>query len=108
MTDVVSAIDLVKRFRSVPVLDGLNLTVSEGSVFCLAGPNGAGKTTTIKILMNILRPTSGQASVLGVDSLRLTTRARRVPTRKYVDEGDFQAAFAAASVETLAWTIHPA
>jgi ABC-2 type transport system ATP-binding protein len=71
MSDVVSAIDLVKRFRSVRVLDGLNLTVPEGSVFCLAGPNGAGKTTTIKILMNILRPTSGQASVLGVDSLRL-------------------------------------
>jgi ABC-2 type transport system ATP-binding protein len=71
MSDVVSAIDLVKRFRSVRVLDGLNLAVPEGSVFCLAGPNGAGKTTTIKILMNILRPTSGQASVLGVDSFRL-------------------------------------
>jgi ABC-2 type transport system ATP-binding protein len=75
MTDVVSAIDLVKRFRSVRVLDRLNLTVPEGSVFCLAGPNGAGKTTTIKILMNILRPTSGQAAVLGVDSLRLGPEA---------------------------------
>jgi len=68
MSDMISAIDLVKRFRSVRVLDGLNLTVPEGSVFGLAGPNGAGKTTTIKILMNILRATSGQASVLGVDS----------------------------------------
>jgi ABC-2 type transport system ATP-binding protein len=61
----------VKRFRSVRVLDGLNLTVSEGSVFGLAGPNGAGKTTTIKILMNILRPNSGHATVLGVDSRAL-------------------------------------
>jgi Protein of unknown function (DUF3891) len=44
---------------------------------------------------------------LGVDSLQLTTPARRVPARKYIDEPDFQAAFTAAPVETLAWTIHP-
>jgi ABC-2 type transport system ATP-binding protein len=71
MSDIISAIDLVKRFRDVPVLDGLNLTVPEGSVFGLAGPNGAGKTTTIKILMNILRPTAGHAAVLGIDSRAL-------------------------------------
>ena len=71
MSDIVSASDLVKRFRSVSVLDGLNLTVPEGSVFGLAGPNGAGKTTTIKILMNILQPTSGCAEMLGIDSRRL-------------------------------------
>jgi len=71
MSDIVSASDLVKRFRSVSVLDGQNLTVPEGSVFGLAGPNGAGKTTTIKILMNILQPTSGCAEMLGIDSRRL-------------------------------------
>ena len=71
MSDLVCVTDLVKRFRSVAVLDGLNLTVPEGSVFGLAGPNGAGKTTTIKILMNILRPTAGHAEVLGVDSCAL-------------------------------------
>jgi ABC-2 type transport system ATP-binding protein len=71
MSDMIAATDLVKRFRSVRVLDHLNLTVPEGSVFGLAGPNGAGKTTTIKILMNILRPNSGRASVLGVDSCAL-------------------------------------
>ena len=71
MSDVICAVDLVKNFRNVPVLDGLNLTVPEGSVFGLAGPNGAGKTTTIKILMNILRPSSGQAQVLGHDSRAL-------------------------------------
>jgi ABC-2 type transport system ATP-binding protein len=71
MSDLIAATGLVKRFRSVRVLDGLNLTVSEGSVFGLAGPNGAGKTTTIKILMNILRPNSGHATVLGVDSRAL-------------------------------------
>jgi ABC-2 type transport system ATP-binding protein len=71
MSDLIAATGLVKRFRSVRVLDGLNLTVSEGSVFGLAGPNGAGKTTTIKILMNILRANSGHATVLGVDSRAL-------------------------------------
>jgi ABC-2 type transport system ATP-binding protein len=75
MSDLVCATDLVKRFRRVRVLDGLNLTVPEGSVFGLAGPNGAGKTTTIKILMNILRPSSGRATVLGVDSLALGPQA---------------------------------
>jgi ABC-2 type transport system ATP-binding protein len=71
MSDVICATDLVKRFRNVRVLDGLNLNVPEGSVFGLAGPNGAGKTTTIKILMNIVRPTAGHAEVLGVDSRAL-------------------------------------
>lgn len=75
MNDVVTATDLVKHFRKVPVLDGLSLRVPEGSVFGLAGPNGAGKTTTIKILMNILRPSSGRAKVLGVDSCALGPEA---------------------------------
>lgn len=62
---------LTKYFRRQPVLDRLDLDVAEGSVFGLVGPNGAGKTTTIKILMNILQPTSGSAHVLGIDSRRL-------------------------------------
>lgn len=75
MNDVVTATDLVKHFRKVPVLDGLSLSLPEGSVFGLAGPNGAGKTTTIKILMNILRPSSGRAKVLGFDSRALGPEA---------------------------------
>ncbi len=68
MKGLLNAVDLSKNFRRVPVLDGLNLDVPEGSVFGLIGANGAGKTTTIKILMNILKPTSGTAAVFGVDS----------------------------------------
>jgi ABC-2 type transport system ATP-binding protein len=71
MSDVLSALDLVKRFGHVRVLDGLSINVPEGSVFGLAGPNGSGKTTTIKILMNILSANSGHAQVLGVDSRAL-------------------------------------
>jgi ABC-2 type transport system ATP-binding protein len=72
MSEIVCVSDVVKRFGSLRVLDGLNLTVPEGSVFGLAGPNGAGKTTTVKILMNILKPDSGSAAVLGVDSHSLS------------------------------------
>jgi ABC-2 type transport system ATP-binding protein len=71
MSGVIRAMDLSKRFRNVPVVNGLNLDVPEGSVYGLIGPNGAGKTTTIKILMNILKPTMGRAEVLGADSRQL-------------------------------------
>jgi len=54
-----------KTFGSVDALRGVNLSVPAGSVYGLLGPNGAGKTTTIKILMNLLQPTEGQAEVLG-------------------------------------------
>jgi ABC-2 type transport system ATP-binding protein len=71
MSAVISATGLTKRFRRTEAVDGLNLEVSEGSIFGLIGPNGAGKTTTIKILMNIHKATTGRADVLGVDSRRL-------------------------------------
>src|SRR6266404_2318785 len=71
MSAVISVADLSKRFRSVTVLENVALDVPEGSVFGLIGPNGVGKTTTIKILMNILKPTSGRVDVLGVASRAL-------------------------------------
>ncbi len=74
MSAAITATGLSKRFRSVPVLDGLNLEVPHGSVFGLIGPNGAGKTTTIKILMNFLRASSGRAEILGVDSRNIGPR----------------------------------
>lgn len=54
-----------KRGRPVVALAGLNLTVAPGEVFGFLGPNGAGKSTTIKILMDLIRPTSGQALLFG-------------------------------------------
>jgi ABC-2 type transport system ATP-binding protein len=67
--------NLIKKFRRVAALTGLNLDVPEGAVYALVGPNGAGKTTAIKILMNIFGPTSGRAEVLGVESARVAGRA---------------------------------
>jgi ABC-2 type transport system ATP-binding protein len=57
-------------------LDGLSLTVTRGEVFGFLGPNGAGKTTTLKILMGLVRPTSGSVSVLGKPAGHVETRRR--------------------------------
>jgi ABC-2 type transport system ATP-binding protein len=65
---------LSKKFRSLVALDNLDLTVPGGSIYALIGPNGAGKTTLIKTLVNIWRPTSGAASILGIDSRRLSPK----------------------------------
>ncbi len=62
---VIECADLCKRFGRTVAVDGLSLTVSRGEVFGFLGPNGAGKTTTIKMLLGLVRPTSGQARILG-------------------------------------------
>jgi ABC-2 type transport system ATP-binding protein len=67
--------NLFKHFRHVRALSGLNLGVPEGAAYALVGPNGSGKTTAIKLLMNILQPTSGSAEVLGMPSSELRGRA---------------------------------
>jgi ABC-2 type transport system ATP-binding protein len=71
MTDVLATHKLSKRYRKTLALDDLSLGVPEGSVYALLGPNGAGKTTALKLLMNLHPPTSGQATVLGIDSRKL-------------------------------------
>ncbi len=58
---------LVKRFGSFTAVDGIDFSVRRGEIFGFLGPNGAGKTTTIRVLLGLLRPTSGQARVLGFD-----------------------------------------
>jgi ABC-2 type transport system ATP-binding protein len=63
--------DLSKSFGRTLAVQKLNLEIPEGAIFALVGPNGAGKTTTIKTVMNIIRPSSGAAEVLGTDSRHL-------------------------------------
>jgi ABC-2 type transport system ATP-binding protein len=65
------------RAKTVRALDGLDLTVEEGTVLGLLGPNGAGKTTTVRILATLLRPDSGRATVLGYDVQREAQRLRQ-------------------------------
>src|SRR5579859_8306624 len=66
--------NLWKKFGRFDALRGLSFDVPGGSAFAMIGANGAGKTTTIKVLMNILEPTRGSATMLGVDSRRLSVK----------------------------------
>ncbi|MEJ1973156.1 MAG: ABC transporter ATP-binding protein [Lacunisphaera sp.] len=69
--NIIETSNLSHRYWRTEAVQNLNLAVPAGSVFALLGPNGAGKTTTIKMLVNLLQPTAGEARVLGVDSRRL-------------------------------------
>jgi ABC-2 type transport system ATP-binding protein len=69
--------NLWKRFGRFDALRGLSFSVPEGSAYALIGANGAGKTTTIKVLMNILEPSQGNATVLGMDSRRISPQQLR-------------------------------
>jgi ABC-2 type transport system ATP-binding protein len=68
---------LTKHYGAVVAVDNLSLDVPAGSVFGFLGANGAGKTTTIRMLLDLLRPTSGAASLLGFDCRRQSDEVRR-------------------------------
>ena len=59
--------DLSKNYRQGPALKSLELKVAPHSIFGFLGPNGAGKTTTIKLLLGLIKPTSGAASLFGLE-----------------------------------------
>ena len=67
VTDAVIAEGLVKHYKQVKALDGVDLRVPQGSVLALLGPNGAGKTTAVRILTTLLTPDAGRAEVTGID-----------------------------------------
>jgi ABC-2 type transport system ATP-binding protein len=76
---VIQTSGLTKRYGSTIALDSLSLAVQQGEIFGYLGPNGAGKTTTIRILMDLIRATSGSASIFG-----LNTRADSVEIHKRI------------------------
>lgn len=67
---------LTKRYGSLTAVEDLDLEVGAGELFGFLGPNGAGKTTTIKMLVGLLRPTSGSARVAGVDIMAEPEQAK--------------------------------
>jgi ABC-2 type transport system ATP-binding protein len=62
---VIETHNLTKRYGDRLAVDGLNLTIHQGEIFGFLGPNGAGKTTTLRMLLGLIHPTSGSATVLG-------------------------------------------
>lgn len=68
--------DLTHRYGDRVALDHLSLSVAPREIFGLLGPNGGGKTTLFRILSTLVRPTSGSASILGLDLLRDTAALR--------------------------------
>ena len=74
---VVRTHDLTKEFDGRTVVNGTNLVVRPGEVYGFLGPNGAGKTTTIRMILGLLRPTSGSVELFGVDSMQGGAGLRR-------------------------------
>jgi ABC-2 type transport system ATP-binding protein len=76
---MLEARSLTKTYGGFKALDSLDLSVRAGEIFCLLGANGAGKTTTINLFLNFVAPTSGTASIRGLDVV-----ANPLETKKYV------------------------
>ncbi len=74
---VISTTGLTKYYGKSRGIIGLDIEVEAGEVFGFLGPNGAGKTTTIRLLLDLIRPTSGSASLFGLDSRRESVEVRR-------------------------------
>jgi len=70
--------DLTKRYGKTDALKNLDFTIDENEIMVLLGPNGSGKTTLLLILATVLKPTSGQAKVMGLDVSTQSTRVREI------------------------------
>lgn len=68
---------LTRRYGSAVAVDNLHLTVRRGKVLGLLGPNGAGKSTTLRMIMGLLRPTTGTVRVLGLDPFKTPSQVRQ-------------------------------
>ena len=73
---VIETRGLTKTYKGVQALKSLDLQVHRNSIFGFLGPNGAGKTTTIKLLLGLIRPTAGSATVFGMDSVNQSVDIR--------------------------------
>lgn len=69
--------NLTKKFGDFTAVDGVSFTIERGEIFGFLGPNGAGKTTTIRMLLGLIKPTSGRAKVLGFDIVKEPEEIKR-------------------------------
>jgi ABC-2 type transport system ATP-binding protein len=77
-TPIIDITDLSKTYGKSRGIEQVNLQVNEGEIFGFIGPNGAGKSTTIRILLNLIFPTSGSARILGMDVIRETKKIKQL------------------------------
>jgi len=77
-TPVITTNDLTKFYGKARGIERVNLEINEGEIFGFIGPNGAGKSTTIRILMNMIFPTDGNARIMGMDVIRETKKIKRI------------------------------
>ena len=78
MPSAISASNLTKRYGASAALDGLTLEVAKGEVLGYLGPNGAGKTTTIRLLLGLIKPSEGGASIFGLDCQKQKIEAHKL------------------------------
>jgi ABC-2 type transport system ATP-binding protein len=86
---MLSATNLTKLYGSTTALDSLCLTITPGEIFCLLGANGAGKTTTINLFLNFIPPTSGTATINGINLYRNLTGIENLEYFTAADEGKY-------------------
>jgi len=89
--ELIATHDLTKRFGNLTAVNNLNMTIRKGEIYGLLGPNGSGKTTTIKLLLGILRPTSGVINIFGEvfnpNKLHIKSKIGVVPEKHPFDLG---------------------
>ncbi len=78
MSYAVEAKNLGKKFGNIQALDNVTFNIKQGEVYGLIGPNGAGKTTTLRIISTLIAPTSGTATVFGVDVVKQPDAVRKI------------------------------
>ncbi len=74
----IEATNLVKTFGNITALNGLSFTATQREIFGVIGPNGAGKTTTLRIMATLIKPSSGSASIFGLDVEKNASEVRKV------------------------------
>ena len=78
MENIIEVKDLTKQFDHFTAVNSINFTVNKGEIFAFLGSNGAGKSTTIKMLITLLKPTRGTATIGGCDIVRNSAGVRRI------------------------------
>src|SRR5512137_2226724 len=73
---VIETQGLSKTYKKVQALRSLDLKVQQNSIFGFLGPNGAGKTTTIKLMLGLIHPTAGSATIFGMDFIHQSVDIR--------------------------------